>query len=429
MQKENHMQDDFESAGLKYAEKIFDEIREFSLDPVIGITRQGYSEKESRAHDYIKAKAVELGLETRVDAAGNLFCTLPGEDRSLPAYMTGSHADSVPQGGHYDGLAGVVAGLTVIWWLKTHNIKLKRDLVLVVFRLEESSFFGKAYIGSLAMTGRLTADETALKHRTKDCTLADEMRACGFNPDAVVRGEPTIDLKKIAAFTELHIEQGPTLDSHEKERAGIVTGIRGNLRHKQIKCLGVTAHSGAVDKQYRKDALFGFAELVSSMDKKWDERLAAGEDLVMTIGVCNTAKSAAISVIPGEVTFTLDIRSLSMDVLKSFYKDFRDECERISRERGLEFVFDKMLTTEPGRVDEALSDHIAEAAAKAGVPVLRLPSGAGHDSAVLGNAGIPVSMIFVANQDGSHNPYEKMKLEDFIVGARVLLEAVKTYDE
>ena len=256
-----------------FAEKVFNDIREFSKDPVRGISRQGYGPLENQAHEYLKTIARELNLEIKVDRCGNLFLTLPGTDRSLPCYMTGSHADSVPQGGHYDGLAGVVAAITTLWWMRKIGYQPKRDVTMVVFRMEESSWFGKAYVGSLAMAGQLTAEDLALKHRTKDQTLAEAVREAGFNPDDMIRTDPAIDFSKIAAFTELHIEQGPTLDSQKKARVGIVTGIRGNLRHKTCRCIGVTAHSGAVDKQYRHDAVMAMSDLMMKMERHWAEWL------------------------------------------------------------------------------------------------------------------------------------------------------------
>ncbi|MCI6531039.1 MAG: Zn-dependent hydrolase [Mesosutterella sp.] len=412
-----------------FARKVFDDVREFSKDPVIGISRQGYSEKENKVHEYVKAWGRSMGLEEKVDRCGNLFLTLPGRDRSLPCYMTGSHGDSVPQGGHYDGLAGVVAGMTVIYWLKRQGVTLRRDLTLVVFRMEESSWFGKAYVGSLAMTGQLTRADLALRHRSKDQTLADAVREAGFDPEDMIKTEPSIDLSRIAAFTELHIEQGPALDSNPKARVGIVTGIRGNLRHKLCRCLGVTAHSGAVDKRYRHDAVMATAELLSRMDRHWDAWLARGEDLVFTTGVLSTAKSAAISVIPGEVSFTLDIRSLSMDTLRRFLALFEAEAAAVGADRGVKFEFDKTLATQPSKLDPELAAHLEESARRTGIAVVRLPSGAGHDTAVLSNKGIPASMIFVANQDGSHNPYEKMKLEDFMLGVEVLYASIASYDD
>lgn len=412
-----------------FAKKVFDDIREFSKDPVAGVSRQGYGPLENKVHEYMKDIAKELNLEIKVDRCGNLFLTLPGKDRTLPCYMTGSHGDSVPQGGHYDGLAGVVAAITTLWWMRKIGYQPKRDVTMVVFRMEESSWFGKAYVGSLAMAGQLTKEDLELKHRSKDQTLAQAIQEAGFNPEDMIKTTPSIDFSKIAAFTELHIEQGPTLDSQDKARVGIVTGIRGNLRHKTCHCIGQTAHSGAVDKQYRHDAVMAMAEVLHRMEKHWAEWLVRGEDLVFTVGVLHTAPSSAIAIIPGEVSFSVDMRSLSMDTLDRFHKLLEAECAAVGADRGVHFEFDRTLECKAAKVDKALFDHLKNAAQQAQIDVMEVPSGAGHDAAVLADMKVPVTMIFVANQDGSHNPNEKMKLEDFMLGTEILFTAISTYDK
>lgn len=421
------MASDLQHEGLDFCKTVFETVRQMSAEGR-GVTRQGYGSVECKVVEYLKSVGRDLNLEICDDAAGNVWMRLPGIDPSLPAFVSGSHADSVPEGGNYDGLAGVTAALAVAWWMRRTHFTPKRDYVVLVMRCEESSFFGKAYIGSLAFTGQLTTNETNLKHRTEDKTLGDFMSDCGIDVAKITSGQPLVDLKKIAAFVELHIEQGPTLDSSDTERVGIVTGIRGNVRHKAVRCIGQTAHSGAVDKQFRHDAVMATAELIHTMDKHWDEWLAKGEDLVFTIGVLKTAPTAAITVVPGETTFSVDMRSLKLDTVKRFEELMRQEAERIGQKRGVKFEFDKLLVTQPASVDAALSDKLAATAAKCGIPVKRLASGAGHDSAVIGNKGVPVAMIFVANQNGSHNPFETRKLEDFMVGAELLWRTVEHFD-
>ncbi len=421
------MTENLQHEGATFCKTVFDTVREMSADGQ-GVTRQGYGKVECQVIEYLKSVGRELNLEITDDAAGNVWMRFPGKDPSLPAFVSGSHADSVPEGGNYDGLAGVTAALAVAWWMRRTGYTPKRDYVVLVMRCEESSFFGKAYIGSLAFTGQLTTNETSLKHRTEDKTLGDFMASCGIDVAKITSGVPLVDLKKIAAFVELHIEQGPTLDSSKTERVGIVTGIRGNVRHKAVRCIGQTAHSGAVDKPFRHDAVMATAELIHCMDKHWDEWLAKGEDLVFTIGVLKTAPTAAITVVPGETTFSVDMRSLSLDTVKRFETLMREEADRIAQKRGVKFEFDRLLVTSPAGVDAALSEKLALTAQKCGIPVKRLASGAGHDSAVIGNKGVPVAMIFVANQNGSHNPHETMKLEDFMIGAELLWRMVEHFD-
>ena len=418
----------FRDGARSFAQQVFDDIRSFSKDPVRGISRQGYGPLENKVHEYLKEKARELNLEIEVDRCGNLFLTLPGRNRDLPCYMTGSHGDSVPQGGHYDGLAGVVAAITTFWWMRHIGFQPERDVKMVVFRMEESSWFGKAYVGSLAMAGQLVSEDLALKHRDFDQTLAEAIREAGFNPDDMIRTDPSIDFSKIAAFTELHIEQGPTLDSQSKARVGIVTGIRGNLRHKTCHCIGVTAHSGAVDKQYRHDAVLAMADLLMKMEKHWAQWLVNGEDLVFTVGVLKTAPSSAIAIIPGEVTFSVDMRSLSMDTLDRFHKLLVAEAEATGAARGVSFDFDRTLVCKAADVDPKLFAHLKASAEKAGIEYLEVPSGAGHDAAVMADMGVHITMIFVANQNGSHNWREEMKLDDFMLANEVLFTAIANYD-
>lgn len=396
---------------------------------VQGVTRQAFSAKETEVLDYLTKIGQSLQLEITPDRAGNVWMTLPGKDRSLPAFVAGSHVDSVPQGGNYDGLAGVTAALTVAWWMRQTGFQPVRDYTVLMMRGEESSFFGKAYMGSLGMLGKLTAKDLALKIRDGSCTLAEAMQSCGIDTEAVSGGKPLVDIDRIAAFVELHIEQGPTLDAQKEARAGIVTGIRGNIRHKAVRILGEAAHSGATDKPYRHDALMAFTDWMQRVDRAWDRWLIQGEDLVFTVGVLKMASSAAISVIPGEVTFSVDIRSLSANTVKRFHDLMQKYGEEVASERGVKIEYDPALVTAPSGVDAALSDRLETSAKAEGIPCMRLASGAGHDSAVLGNNGIPVAMIFVANQLGSHNPHEAMKMEDFMQGTDILWAAVSHFDE
>lgn len=419
---------ELQQKGLEFAKKIFDDIRAMSAD-VQGVTRQAFSAKETEVLDYLTKIGQSLQLEITPDRAGNVWMTLPGKDRSLPAFVAGSHVDSVPQGGNYDGLAGVTAALTVAWWMRQTGFQPVRDYTVLMMRGEESSFFGKAYMGSLGMLGKLTAKDLALKIRDGSSTLAEAMQSCGIDTEAVSGGKPLVDIDRIAAFVELHIEQGPTLDAQKEARAGIVTGIRGNIRHKAVRILGEAAHSGATDKPYRHDALMAFTDWMQRVDRAWDRWLIQGEDLVFTVGVLKMASSAAISVIPGEVTFSVDIRSLSADTVKRFHDLMQKYGEEVASERGVKIEYDPALVTAPSGVDAALSDRLETSAKAEGIPCMRLASGAGHDSAVLGNNGIPVAMIFVANQLGSHNPHEAMKMEDFMQGTDILWAAVSHFDE
>ncbi|HBN73999.1 MAG TPA: Zn-dependent hydrolase [Sutterella sp.] len=418
----------FQEAARPIAEAFLDAVREDSKDGR-GVSRQGYGPHEEFVHRLVKKAGERMGMEIEIDPAGNLWVTRPGKNRALPAIVSGSHGDSVPEGGNFDGLAGVCAALTVAEMLHKENVQLERDFTVLVTRMEESSWFGRAYVGSLALTGKLKPSEIQLCHRNTSVTLAETIRQCGFSPEIMVSGKMLKDLSNIAAFIELHIEQGPRLDSDTVNRIGVVTGIRGNLRHKICHVIGQTAHSGAVDLEFRHDAVMALAELLSRMDKHWKSWLAAGQDLVFTCGVVNTEPTAAIAIIPGKVSFGLDMRSLSMQTLWKFHELMETECAAISQERGVRFEFDDVLVCESSGVDPAVRLRLETAAKQHNLHAINLPSGAGHDAAVLSNAGVPVGMIFVANQNGSHNWREAMKIEDFMQGTELLWHTVCDFDK
>lgn len=412
----------------EFAEKIFKDVACMTEDPAGGISRAGYSDRENSVHAYLKEISRALHLEIEVDRAGNLLMTLPGRNRALPCFMTGSHADSVPQGGNFDGLAGVAAALCTVRSLITQGCVPERDTTVVVFRSEESSWFGKAYIGSLSMVGALKESVLDLKHRTTGISLRKTIEDTGFSPVAMTSTTPSIDLKRIGAFTELHIEQGPVLDADSDVRVGVVTGIRGNVRHKQCICLGERAHSGAVDRRYRHDAVFAFSHVIADIDARWKAWLDDGKDLVVTTGVLNTEQTAAISVVPGKVTFSLDIRSLSERTCSDFLELFKAECALVAADRGVVFKFDQPIVTKPACLDDNLCRDLLECARVSGVRARAMASGAGHDAAVLANAGVPAGMIFVANRHGSHNPNEAMAMDDFMAGTQVLYTAVCNFN-
>ena len=386
-------------------------------------TRLAASDAEKEGRDFVVKQMREAGLDVVVDRIGNIFGIWQTEENRKEApLMIGSHIDTVINAGQYDGCYGVLTGIEIVRTLKEQKAALKRPLVVGAFTNEEGVRYQPDMMGSLVYAGDLSLDEALDSVGTDGTILRDELTRIGYG------GTVDPGFIKPYAFIELHIEQGPTLDSSETERVGIVTGIRGNVRHRNVRCIGQTAHSGAVDKQYRHDAVMATVDLLHRMDCHWDEWLEKGADLVFTVGVMQTGRTAAISVIPGEVSFTIDMRSLSMDTCEGFHDLLLQEAEAVAKKRGVKFEFDKKLITAASKVDEALSAKLVKAAGMCGVPVRRLASGAGHDTAVLSNAGVPATMIFVANQNGSHNPYEDMKIEDFMKGVAILWSTVEHYE-
>jgi N-carbamoyl-L-amino-acid hydrolase len=203
----------------------------------------------------------------------------------------------------------------------------------------------------------------------------------------------------------------------------VVTGIRGNLRHRRVVCRGEAGHSGTVPRWLRRDAVFATSDLLMRLDEHWNRLLERGLDLVVTAGVYSTdPERQAISRIPGEVFFSFEVRSQSFETLEGFYELFRSECRAVSDQRRVTFEFDDRIYTEPARMNETIIQRLVTASEQLGYTTEAIPSGAGHDAAVFANAGVPSGMIFVRNKHGSHNPEESMDIEDFLKGAELMYE-------
>ncbi|MDQ7989371.1 MAG: hydantoinase/carbamoylase family amidase [Candidatus Dactylopiibacterium sp.] len=415
------------TAASSLAERILADVAAISRDGE-GITRESYGAGEARAMEVIEAHAAALGLAAERDRYQNLWLRLPEDTRSAPPVVIGSHLDSVPQGGNFDGLAGVVAGMLVLAGLRGRAAAVP-PLRVLALRGEESAWYGKAYTGSLALLGRLPASALALRHRSGEGSLGEAMRRAGADVDAIARGEALLGAGEIAAYLELHIEQGPVMVARGWP-AAVVTGIRGNYRHNRVRCVGETGHSGAVPRWLRKDALLAVAELLSRMDEHWRVLLQMGMDLVMTTGICTTpVQSHAVSVIPGEVAFSFELRSQDQETLERFYALMQEECRAIARSRGVVFEFDERLYSAPAMLDEGWIARLEDAGRRRGAVVERIASGAGHDAAVFANAGIPAAMVFVRNAHGSHNVHEAMDVADLLEGVALLGGALESVAE
>jgi beta-ureidopropionase / N-carbamoyl-L-amino-acid hydrolase len=417
------MQPVFDRADREYAAELFEAVRRLSAAR-LGVTRASYSETETAAMNVIAGAAQEAGLATRIDAAANLVVEMPGAPADRPACWIGSHLDSVPEGGNYDGLAGVVAGLMCLAKAKRLGVAPPRPLAVIGLRGEESAWFGKPYLGSYALFGQLAPKDLERKHRDTGRPLGDYLGEVGADVRRIAAGEPLVDPQSIAGYVELHIEQGPIMVAREAP-LGIVTGIRGNLRHLAARCLGAAGHSGAVPRWLRKDAVFAYAELLMRLDENWQALNARGVDLVVTSGIVATdPREHSISRIPGEVRFSLEIRSQSLETLEAFYQLVLVESAGIEKARGVKFDFGERVLSAPGLIDREWTARLRRVCGALQVPYIDIPSGAGHDAAIFANAGIPSGMLFIRNEDGSHNPDEKMDLDDFLQGTEVLYHAV-----
>src|SRR5262245_26819593 len=281
------------------AAKLFADVAACSRDGE-GITRESYGLTETSALALLEGFAQGEGLTTARDAVQNLVVGLPGEASGAVIYR-GSHLDCVAQAGNFDGRAGIVAGLLCLVDFRREGTRLRRPVRVLGLRGEESAWFGKAYMGSSALLGKLTGEDLDLRHRSDACTLAEAMAGTGVEVERVRRGERFFDVDGAAAYLELHIEQGPVLVAGKWPTA-IVTGIRGNIRHKHVVCRGEPGHSGAVPRGLRRDAVLATAELMHRLDDHWAGWLERGLDLVLTFGIVSTDPRAhAMSRIPGEL--------------------------------------------------------------------------------------------------------------------------------
>ena len=404
---------------------LFDKLKQTSLDG-IGISRETYGASETAAFELIETCALDAGFEARWDAARNLIVRLPGTDPALPCVATGSHLDSVPEGGNFDGAAGVVAGLAVLLDAQRRG-GAKSDLVLYALRGEESAWFGgPCYFGSRALFGGLTAEDFSSPHRNGRKTLEDSMLETGADIDLLRSNRALLDPARMACWFELHIEQGPVLIAREKP-VGLVTGIRGNTRHRRVICRGEAAHSGAVPRWLRHDAVLAMSDLLVRIDEHWRVLLEWGEDLVVTAGVVETNPAEhAVSRVPGEVSFALEYRSQDPKTLDSFGALLQSECEQVGEKRGVSFDLGPPSATAPAQMSPNILALLETVCAGNGVDYEIMPSGAGHDSSVFANAGVPSGMIFVRNDKGSHNPHEAMDFDDFFLAAEILNGAMQT---
>lgn len=406
-----------------YAAKLFARLHDVSFDGV-GITRASYGPGEDAAHDVIAAAAAAEDLHVERDGARNLIITLPGREPDAPFIACGSHLDSVPQGGNFDGAAGVVAGLTaVVHMLRTGSVP-PRSVKVMALRGEESAWFGKSWIGARAMLGRLTPADLALRRHATGQTLRECMTAAGADMPRIERAEPLLAAQRFAAYLELHIEQGPVMVQRGLP-VTVVTGIFGILRHMRIICRGKADHAGAVPRSMRRDAVIAAAELVTRLDQRWREIVEGGDELRVTFGVFGTQPDKhSLARVPGEVEFSLDARGLPMEVVTEYYAFLLREARAVERERGVRFEFDALLESPPAPMNERWMAHLDRICDKSGIPHERMPSGAGHDAAVFVHAGIPTAMLFVRNDNGSHNPGEAMHMDDFMAGTAVLAAAL-----
>lgn len=408
--------------GRTLGPDLFDALRELSVDGE-GVTRGSFSSAEDAAHMLIANTASRHGLKVWTDQACNTWIELEGTNPAEPAVVIGSHLDSVRQGGNFDGAAGVVAGLLAQLRIRDHQ-RARRSVRTVAFRGEESAWFGTCYVGSRALVGSLTTEMLDAVSAER-VPLRVAMSEAGADMAPISAGIPLIDPRSIEKYFELHIEQGPVLVA-AAAAVGAVTGIRGNCRYSNIEWSGEAGHSGAVPHSLRHDAVLGVAQWLCEVESLWHTEESNGSDLVVTAGVLGTDPLRhAVTRIPELVRVSLDIRSVDQVTLERVSSRVENLAGQIAHSRGLSVTVGQRVDTPPAAIDPATSQAILEAARDLGHLAMALPSGAGHDAAALAAVGIPIGMIFIRNQHGSHNPMEAMELDDFDAGVEVLVRVVE----
>ncbi len=415
------------TSAMELSRRIYDGLeedwQEGSDTTERGIYRPGYSEEETAAIKILANESSPLGGTPYQDKVGNVHILFKGADKSRAPLMIGSHMDAVPQGGRYDGSAGLVAGLAAIQALKNNDLELPQDVILSTFRAEESAWWraGTACIGSKLMVGDLGSN--FLKEATmrgSGETLYTQMQKIGIDSEALASALDAKDvlfpLGEIGAYIEAHIEQGPAL-LDAGVSLGVVTDIRGNLRFPEgIVFQGQAAHSGATPQNLRRDAAIAGSSFVSAWAQEMKIR---GEktDLVFTIPDIHVPHASPTSV--SEICFVQpEVRSTSLKELKKVGKRTEKLAKRAAKEWNVDFDLhgEAIRLSEPAKLDRNLHDALLALSEELGVDARSMPSGAGHDAGVLANAKVSAGMIFIRHgRDGiSHNPDEILAINSKI---------------
>jgi len=402
-----------------------------------GFFRLPYSDAETQATNYIRQSAEASGLHCRYDAVGNLIVELPG--LTAQWVETGSHIDTVPGGGNFDGTAGVVAGLTALQEIQNSGTTLQQGLRLRIWRGEESASYGVTSIGSRAAFGQLPKE--ALDRCYQGISLADAMRAQGADPEVIHRAEATISSEErdgITAFIELHIEQGKLLEQLHKD-IGIVTAIRGSRRN-WIHLRGTFDHSGAtpMGNQFRHDANLAMAYMQVELDQLLQQANGEGAELVQTVGLINppdsplTLNENAITKVSGAASFSFEVRGCRAEALNSYSEKAFMLIHDIGRRFGVTVEIDT-FSDQAGieALDPSIQALLGRASKQLNLTTTKLASGAWHDAGTVARqlksdgSTIPVGMIFIPCKGGiSHSADEFSSAEQIAKGASLLATAM-----
>lgn len=375
-----------------------------------GINRFSFTNEEQEAIDLVTEYMKEAGMRVSVDGIGNIIGTYGEADETI---MLGSHIDTVPDGGKYDGALGVLAAIEIVETLHEQQLPLTKKLEVVAFKDEEGTRFGFGLIGSKAMAGQLTQEQL---QKTDDAnhTMEEAAQQFGLSPF------PLEKLKRndIKAYFELHIEQGKVLENGNLP-VGIVTGIAAPL-WLEVVVTGISEHAGATPMDLRHDALTAASEMILSVEKmlQKDDGAAVG-----TVGKLQVEPNG-VNVIPGKVTFTMDIRDIDEATICKLEKAINKKLKQIAERRNVGIAINELQRVKPAKADPMLRQKLAESIEKQGIRPYSLISGAGHDAMNIAEVA-PVAMLFVRSKDGiSHNPLEYSSDEDIAIAANVLYDTV-----
>ena len=383
-----------------------------------GLTRVYLSDEQRRASGLVLGWMREAGMSARLDAAGNCVGRYEGERAGLPALVLGSHLDTVRDAGKYDGMLGVIAAIECVRTLSLRGRRLPFAVEVIGFADEEGTRFNATLLGSRAVAG--TFRPGVLDAVDKDgVSMREAMRRFGLDPERIA--DAAKRREDVLAYAELHIEQGPVLEA-EGLPVGVVTAINGATRL-AVEVDGVAGHAGTVPMSLRQDALAAAAECVLAVER----RCAAVPELVGTVGKLECLPGA-VNVVPGKVRFTVDIRSPRDADRLAAVADVLGELAAVAKRRNVAI---RPVKTHEGGVAACagwLQAQIGEAIAAAGLPVRKLPSGAGHDGMAMIDLA-DIGMLFVRCERGiSHNPAEAITLDDVATSARVFLRFIERFD-
>lgn len=405
------------SISLKKLEKLFAELADYGKNPEGGITRLSYSAEFQEAQAMLAAFMKNIGMTVTVDAIGNLIGTYPGRDNSLPALCCGSHLDSVPNGGAFDGALGIVSALECLRSWHQENWQPLRPVKIIAFAEEEGSLFGSVCLGSRAMSGELADTDPAAFKNSEGLPLPAFLTDCNLDTNPFNNRSTLLDN---AAFVELHIEQGATLEESGCS-VGVVSAIAG-IKRLNIVIKGKANHAGSTAMHRRQDALVAASSLVAFVYKN---ALAAQGSYVATVGKLDVFPNVE-NVIPGEIRLTIEMRSADTGIMEAAKEKIMRQYLQISTEYKVTIETASEYNVAPMPMAKELIKTITEASDSLGIEHQMLPSWAGHDAMIIGRY-LPTAMIFVPSISGiSHSPLELSEWPAIEKAVKVLNKTLQT---